>query len=542
MKATKRILGAALSGALLIGALAGCAETPADPSSSVSPSVTPTESVAPTASPEEELSYIFDLENPDVTMALLGIPGTTTFINVDGAEVNAEEYLYWLGYATEYVGYYQFGDPAAIDWEMDTGSGTVAEYLVNNARDLAAFNQVIRNQCAQRNIAMTAEQEAQLDEQMANAVENSGGQDNFELALKEVNRTEEGLRSMYSASNFLYPALQEQMFPAQDAAALTAEELAQWASDKGLMQVKHILFKTVDDSGSPLSDEEIAAARQKAEDTLAQLQASDDMENLFDQLMNELSEDGRYADGTLGAPDGYLFGEGEMVQEFEDAAKALGEHELSDIVETSYGYHILLRLPVDTEMAREAWASEQDASLSEQMNAQMTTWMDEAVVETSELVDALDPQDYYNRLVLYREQLEDATQSDTDGEKENASLTDKEELSAWINQKKDEKEENVSGTHAVDPDEIEIDDNGERELDAWVCAQDIVLNNLKAPSTAEICPYTSAEITWNGGSSYTVKGYVDAENAFGAMLRTNFTVTLTLTSEGYKDGTVKFDE
>ena len=38
MKATKRILGAALSGALLIGALAGCAETPADPSSSVSPS------------------------------------------------------------------------------------------------------------------------------------------------------------------------------------------------------------------------------------------------------------------------------------------------------------------------------------------------------------------------------------------------------------------------------------------------------------------------------------------------------------------------
>ena len=195
-----------------------------------------------------------------------------------------------------------FGDPTAIDWEMDTGSGTVAEYLVNNARDLAAFNQVIRNQCAQRNIAMTAEQEAELDQQMADAVENSGGQDNFELALKEVNRTEEGLRSMYSASNFLYPALQEQLFPAQDAAALTAEELAQWASDKGLMQVKHILFKTVDDSGSPLSDEEIAAAKQKAEDTLAQLQASDDMENLFDQLMNELSEDGRYADGTLGAP------------------------------------------------------------------------------------------------------------------------------------------------------------------------------------------------------------------------------------------------
>ena len=413
MKATKRILGAALSGALLIGALAGCAETTADPSDSLSPS--PSVSAAPSESPSAQFGD-FDLENPDVTQVLLGFPGTTPVMSVDGVDVSAEEYLYWLGYATEYVGYYQFGDPAAIDWEMDTGSGTVTEYLVNNARDLAAFNQVIRNQCAQRNIAMTAEQEAQLDQQMADAVENSGGQDNFELALKEVNRTEEGLRSMYSASNFLYPALQEQMFPAQDAAALTAEELAQWASDKGLMQVKHILFKTVDDSGSPLSDEEIAAARQKAEDTLAQLQASDDMENLFDQLMNELSEDGRYADGTLGAPDGYLFGEGEMVQEFEDAAKALGEHELSGIVETSYGYHILLRLPVDTEMAREAWASEQDAGISEQMNEQMNTWMEEADIQTNDTFASIDPKDYYERLAAYREQLEAANSADADSD------------------------------------------------------------------------------------------------------------------------------
>lgn len=412
MKATKKILGAALSGALLIGAMAGCAQTPADPTSSVSPS--PAVSATPSESPAAQFGD-FDLETPDVTMALLGFPGTTTVMTVDDAEVSAEEYLYWLGYATEYVGYYQFGDPAAIDWEMDTGSGTVTEYLINNARDLAAFNQVIRNQCAERNITLTDEEKAELDQQLADAVETSGGQDAFELALKEVNRTEDGLRSMYEASNFLYASLQNQLFPAKDAASLTAEELAQWAADNGKMQVKHILFKTVDDSGNALSDEEKEAAKQKAEDTLAQLQASDDMENLFDQLMNELSEDGRYSDGTLGAPDGYLFGEGEMVQEFEDAAKALGEHELSGIVETSYGYHILLRLPVDTEMAREAWASEQEANLSTQMNDQMTTWMDEAVVETNDTFASIDPKDYYERLSAYREQLEAANSTETDG-------------------------------------------------------------------------------------------------------------------------------
>ncbi len=79
-----------------------------------------------------------------------------------------------------------------------------------------------------------------------------------------------------------------------------------------------------------------------------------------------------------------------------------------------------------------------------------------------------------------------------------------------------------------------------RDLDAWVCAQDIVNSNLKAPSTAKFCSYTEATVTHSGGSDYTVEGYVDAENSYGAKIRTNFTVTLTLTEKGYKNGYVTF--
>lgn len=415
MKATKKILGAALSGALLIGAMAGCAETPADPTSSVSPS--PTVSATPSESPAAQFGD-FDLENPDVTQVLLGFPGTTTVMTVDGVDVSAEEYLYLLDRVTQYVGVMNFGATSAIDWDMDTGNGTVSEYITQNAINQELLYQTIRKQCADRNITITADEEIKLEQEIADIIESMGGQEEFELSLKANNCSEDNLRGIYETFDFLYVSLQNQLFPAQDASALTAEELAQWAADNGKMQVKHILFKTVDDSGNPLSDEEKEAARQKAEDTLAQLQASDDMENLFDQLMNELSEDGRYSDGTLGAPDGYFFGEGEMVQEFEDAAKALGEHELSGIVETSYGYHILLRLPVDTEMAREAWASQQDATISTQMNDQMTAWMDEAVIETNDTFSSIDPKDYYERLSAYREQLAAAnstTETETDG-------------------------------------------------------------------------------------------------------------------------------
>ena len=75
---------------------------------------------------------------------------------------------------------------------------------------------------------------------------------------------------------------------------------------------------------------------------------------------------------------------------------------------------------------------------------------------------------------------------------------------------------------------------------AWVCAQEVVREELKYPDTADFCSYTSANITNVSGDRYVIKGYVDAENGFGATVGTHFTVTLTLTSNGYKDAECTF--
>src|SRR5947209_10241506 len=75
-------------------------------------------------------------------------------------------------------------------------------------------------------------------------------------------------------------------------------------------------------------------ARQKAEDLLKRVRAGED----FTALAKEFSEDpgSRAQGGDLG-----WFGRGQMIKEFEDAAFALKRGEVSGVVESPFGYHII---------------------------------------------------------------------------------------------------------------------------------------------------------------------------------------------------------
>lgn len=56
--------------------------------------------------------------------------------------------------------------------------------------------------------------------------------------------------------------------------------------------------------------------------------------------------------------------------------------------------------------------------------------------------------------------------------------------------------------------------------------KETVKQALKAPSTAKFCKYREFLIQTHSDSLYTIRGYVDAQNSFGAMIRNNFTVQL----------------
>ncbi|MBQ4159496.1 MAG: peptidylprolyl isomerase [Clostridia bacterium] len=98
---------------------------------------------------------------------------------------------------------------------------------------------------------------------------------------------------------------------------------------------KQIFFSTTDDAGQLLSQSVREEKRKIAEDVLRSLKR-DDAD--FDALMQQHSEDPSLAE----YPDGYTFTHGEMVTAFEQAAFALQPGQMSELVESELGYHILL--------------------------------------------------------------------------------------------------------------------------------------------------------------------------------------------------------
>ena len=131
----------------------------------------------------------------------------------------------------------------------------------------------------------------------------------------------------------------KKMFTDTDAGTYYIILLLQPKHQVDTVSSRHILFKTVDDSNNPLSNEEVAAAKKKAEDTLKEWKSGDKTEESFAALANELTED------TGSNTKGGLYEHqrpGQMVKEFDawnfDANRKTGDVE---IVKTEYGYHVI---------------------------------------------------------------------------------------------------------------------------------------------------------------------------------------------------------
>jgi peptidyl-prolyl cis-trans isomerase C len=101
-----------------------------------------------------------------------------------------------------------------------------------------------------------------------------------------------------------------------------------------MVRASHILLTTVDlKAGTPLPDDQKAAKRKEIEALLKRARAGED----FAKLAKQYSED----PGAKETGGEYTFPRGRMVAEFEAAAFGMKPNQISEVVTTQFGYHII---------------------------------------------------------------------------------------------------------------------------------------------------------------------------------------------------------
>ena len=379
MKLTKRLLALILTGVLTLG-MTACGVTQVN-------------------LPEYDPATLDTTTITDLTEFLLGVPGDTAVATLNGEGITADEFVYWIIANCDSLqqSAYYYTEDGQIPWDADIGDGvTVEEYVRTEALNLALSQRMVAQKAAEEGIEATDEQMKTVQSELESI--EAEGKSRLDATLDQYLGLSMALDQELFRSNcrwdFMYEGLRQARFAGENTP--TDEDVLTWLEeDQGYYMVKHILLATKDpDTNEELSPEEAAEKKRKAEGLLAQLLAAEDPVALFDTLMQEHGED----PGVASNPEGYLAQPGQMVPEFEKAALKLEPGKFSDVVTSEFGYHIILRLPL--EMDLEQFSEEYVNSAMAQLVA---GWKDKAKIKRTSVCDEVDVKDVYARMVAYRD-------------------------------------------------------------------------------------------------------------------------------------------
>ena len=279
-----------------------------------------------------------------------------TVLTVDQTEVSLAEYNYYynmLRLQAEYEAEQTGTEDINTYWETEVDGKTTYEALKDTAYEqmlnLRVFYAKGKDSVSSEDIRTT---KAQFKQQIMSVAATEAE------VYKTLDTTKEVIDSvaeMTAVQNAYISKLIE-----DKTIDVTAEEINE-AYKKDYMGAKHILISTVDtETQAPLDEATVAEKKKLAEDLLAQVKGGAD----FDALMNQYTED----PGSASYPNGYVFTTGEMVPEFEEATKNLSVGQVSDLVETSYGYHIIKRVEISTDETSQEYQQASQAIYSSIVN------------------------------------------------------------------------------------------------------------------------------------------------------------------------------
>lgn len=375
----KRILAGGLTAAMTFSLLTGCDAPALTSGSSGSYKAT-----VPTAAQEDVDNYLTGG----------AISCSDTVMTINGTDIPASAYFYWMSYYASYLEYYYKnsggdGDFSLSDqYDEDT---TYADYVQEQTENTLISSVVATQKAKEEQVKLSKDAQTSLDNMEKNADPNT---------LLYYATDLDGLKFTYT--NYSYSeALQTALFEKGGKYYANKKTLQDYYDDN-VFGAKHILIQT-----SGMDDAEKAEAKKTIQGYLDEILKSDDKVSTFNQYMNEHSEDS----GLANYPDGYTYLRGDMVSEFEDAVASLKVGEITpEVVESSYGYHIIMRIEPDPDEIDEETLK--DRYQGDTYNSLLDEQIHNAEVSYSDALEKLDITGFYDKLTTLHDIIDAITQAE----------------------------------------------------------------------------------------------------------------------------------
>ena len=348
----KRFVVIALAVLLIFGIVASIVSSTQKAQLPEAPAPTDAAASAPAAQPETTAEAVVIRSLDEDAIRALRAPDEVV-LSLGGETASWDEYCQWLfstgrqieDYFRQMASFYGL----AADWEGSVGDGsgmTYAQYAVHETNENLSNILAYRRFAAEEQITLNEEQQAQLtDEALAKAL--LGENATVEQLTAELEEEGFGIETFrrIRETNLQLDAFFDETY-GENGGKVTDEEAVAYLEEKGYVSAGHILLMTIDsNTGDKLEEAAVAEKKLKAGEIADELRAIADpeqRERRFLELKAELCEDG----GKIAYPNGYTYTSGTMVKEFESAVNALEPFEVSDPVESAYGYHVIMRLPL----------------------------------------------------------------------------------------------------------------------------------------------------------------------------------------------------
>lgn len=347
-KIIKKIAAFSVAAALSVAALSGCSRETEQPSGAVEQGNS-VSSEAPQSAENASSSDQTDAGSGEADNSEETISNASELI----AEVGNEEITVAdLGYNIYNNAIIQMqkidpnttGDIGSFDWTATDENGELlSDVVVRQAIEDTINDCLFRQRAQSAGYIMSDEEKERASNLVSNAVANLG-EEEFLIRANSMGILSADIYQTVYVNSVIFQDVSNEMYSEPEKYIDDVSVLSDYTGDRGAT-VQHILIMDNTEKGDAYTiASELSQRAKNGED--------------FAALMNEYNED------EAEVEQGYTFPVGQMVASFEDASFNLGIGEISEPVQSDYGYHVIRRYAGAYELMN-YWRANSDVNIAD---------------------------------------------------------------------------------------------------------------------------------------------------------------------------------